>query len=122
MKNKAILNSEEEKIIREQIQKNTKVIDWIIYKVDLLVNKEGHKNDSKVVIALRKKLSVLMEENDTFRRVFWKHVQQSDVFLCDGTGEAVRYLILKMTSRQKISSSHGLTANYEIGTAVSSAA
>lgn len=114
MMTKSALTSNQEKIIREQIQKNSKVIDWIIFKIDLLMNKEGHGKDSKVVLALQEKLDILMEENDTFRKVFWKHVQGLDMSWCDGTQDAVRYLLVKVNQRH---AGGGLSGGYEVGTA-----
>jgi len=120
MKVKGALTKEEEKIIREQILKNSKVIDWIIYKIDLLMNKEGHKNDSRIVQAMRKKLDILMAENDTFRRVFWKHIQRTDKSWRDGLGDAVRYLLMKVKMRREASNGNlvarSTSVDYEIGT------
>ena len=109
------LTKKQEAIIREQIRKNTRVIDALIYKVDLLMNKEGHKKNSKIVEKLRKKADLLMEENDTFRKVFWKHIQRSEQSWTDGTGSAYRYLLLKIEGRHK-ASTHNPAADYEIGT------
>lgn len=116
MKQHTKLTPKQEKIIKEQIRKNTKVIDWLIYKIDLLVNKEGHQKNSKIVVSLQKKLDVLTEENDTFRKVFWKHVQQIESAWVGGTPDAFRYLILKVQEKHKASASN-LGAQYEIGTA-----
>ncbi len=106
----------EEKIIRDQIKKNSKVIDWLVYKVDLLMNKEGHKRDSDPVVALREKMSVLTAENDTFRKVLWRHVEQEESLWDDpGAQNAFRYLVVKVKEKKKASKAN-VAAEYEIGT------
>ena len=82
------------------------------------MNKEGHKKDSKVVLSLQKKLNILMEENDTFRKVFWKHIQRVDqATWLGGDPSAVRYLLIKLEGRNKASTAN-VAAHYEIGTGV----
>ena len=116
MQTKQTLTPLEEKIIREQIKKNSIVIDWVVYKIDLLMNKEGHKRDSDPVVALRQKLSVLTAENDTFRKVLWRHVQQEETLWDDpGARHAFRYLVVKVKEKRKASKAN-LAAEYEIGT------
>ncbi len=73
--NGLLLTREEEKIIFTQIRKNTLVIDDYITRLDLIVNKEGHHKHEQFVDRIRERLGVLMEENDTFREVYWRHVQ-----------------------------------------------
>ncbi|MFC1808715.1 hypothetical protein ACFL3D_01150 [Candidatus Omnitrophota bacterium] len=115
MARKKLLEPHEEKIIKEQIQKNSSFITHIIAKIDLLMNKEGHKHDSNVVIELKEKLDVLIAENDTFRRVFWKHVQTSFDTIIDHEYEAVRYLVVTIRNRNRTSSGM-FSCDYEIGT------
>jgi len=69
------LTSEEVKIVKTQIRKNSEVIGYLIEKLDLFINKEGHPKDTLSIVRLRKRLNLLMEENDNFRKVFWKHAQ-----------------------------------------------
>ena len=65
-------------ILKEQIQTNTVMVDCFIDRIDLLVNKEGHGNSEAFIQKLRKRLSLLMEENDTFRKVLWRAMQKTD--------------------------------------------
>lgn len=113
MKRRKLLNKKEEKIIKEQIVKNGTIITGLIKRIELLVNREGHKQDSVVVCDLRKRLVLVMEENDTFRRVYWRHVQCADESFVDSEYEAVRYLMIRI--KQRGSASHALSCEYEIG-------
>lgn len=63
----------EEKIIREQIRKNARVIDDYVARLDLIVNEEGHQRHERFVNRIRDRLYILMAENDTFRKVYWQH-------------------------------------------------
>ncbi|MBN1494030.1 MAG: hypothetical protein JW938_07775 [Candidatus Omnitrophica bacterium] len=109
-----LLTKSEEKIIKEQINKNAVLIGEIIAKIDLLMNKEGHRRDSTVVLEFRQKLDVLIAENDTFRKVYWKHVQTAFDEIVDTDYEAVRFLVLRIRNRHRASS--GVFAcDYQIG-------
>jgi len=115
MTRKKLLDQNEEKIIKEQINKNALLISQIIAKIDLLMNKEGHRHDSNIVAEFRQKLDILISENDTFRKVYWKHVQTAYETIVDADYEAVRYLVLTIRERNRFSS--GVYAcDYEIGT------
>jgi hypothetical protein len=115
MARKKLLNKDEEKIIKDQLSKNAALISQIIAKIDLLMNKEGHNHDSNIVADFRQKLDVLISENDTFRKVYWKHVQTAYETIVDTDYEAVRYLVL--TIRQRNCFSSGVYAcDYQIGT------
>ena len=67
--------SEETRIIKSQIRKNIAVIDLHIRRIDLFVNHERHASREGLIERLRERLWVLMEENDTFRKVLWKQYQ-----------------------------------------------
>ena len=67
--------SEETRIIKKQIRRNMEVIDQHIRKIDLFVNHERHPSRAAYVEQLHERLSLLMEENDTFRNVLWKQYQ-----------------------------------------------
>ena len=67
--------SEETRIIKRQIRKNMAVIDEHIRRIDLFVNHERHTSRAGLVEKLYERLEVLMEENDTFRKVLWKQYQ-----------------------------------------------
>ena len=66
---------EETRIIKSQIRKNMAVIDAHIRRIDLFVNYEHHVSRAGLVKKLHARLFVLMEENDTFRKVLWKQYQ-----------------------------------------------
>ncbi len=67
--------SEEMHIIKSQIRKNIAVIDDHIRRIDLFVNHERHASRAGLIERLHERLFVLMEENDTFRKVLWKQYQ-----------------------------------------------
>ncbi len=70
------LNLYEIGILRDQIRKNSRVINRYIERLDLLVNKERYPQDASFLARIRQRLEVLMDENNTFRSVLWKHDQQ----------------------------------------------
>ena len=67
--------SEEMRIVKNQIRKNMAVIDEHIRRIDLFVNHERHASRAGLIEQLHERLFVLMEENDTFRKVLWKQYQ-----------------------------------------------
>jgi hypothetical protein len=71
----AAFTSEETRIVKNQIRKNMAVIDEHIRRIDLFVNHERHASREGLIERLRERLWVLMEENDTFRKVLWKQYQ-----------------------------------------------
>lgn len=70
---------EEVRIIKDQIRKNAAQIDCHIKRIDLFVNHEHCQERESFVKKLRQRLFILMEENDTFRNVLWKHFQQESI-------------------------------------------
>ncbi|MCM8775560.1 MAG: hypothetical protein NC930_04320 [Candidatus Omnitrophica bacterium] len=75
------LTPEEVRILKDQIRKNSVLIEDYVYRLDLLVNKEGHPYRETFVKKIRERLHLLMEENDTFRQVLWKHVQREALMI-----------------------------------------
>ena len=71
--------SEEMRIIKSQIRKNMAVIDEHIRRIDLFVNHERHPSRAAHVEKLYERLSLLMEENDTFRNVFWNQTRKENL-------------------------------------------
>jgi len=67
--------SEEMRIVKNQIRRNMVVIDEHVRRIDLFVNYERHASRAGLVEHLRERLGLLMEENDTFRKVLWKQYQ-----------------------------------------------
>ena len=68
--------SEEMRIVKSQIRKNMAVIDDHIRRIDLFVNHEHHASRTGLIEQLHERLWVLMEENDTFRKVLWRQYQR----------------------------------------------
>ena len=75
------LTHEEIRILKEQIRKNSGLIDNYVDRLDLLVNKEKHPGREVFVKKIRCRLELLMDENNTFREVLWKHLQKQDLLL-----------------------------------------
>ena len=73
------LTAEELKIIKAQIRKNAVMIDDHVSRLDLFVNKEKYPRRAAFIEKIRERLELLMEENDTFREVLWKHFQKQDL-------------------------------------------
>lgn len=65
----------EVEIIRQQIQKNSAVIDSYVRRIDLFVNCEKYPHRESFIQKIRDRMFLLMEENDTFRRLLWRHLQ-----------------------------------------------
>ena len=78
------LTREEVRILRWQIRDNTRLVGEYVYRLDLLVNKERYPKRAIFIEKIRRRLELLMEENDTFRKVLWKHYQQDDVLMKRG--------------------------------------
>ncbi len=73
------LTSEEIKILRKQIRQNSVLIDQYVYRLELFVNKERYPPKAVFIQKIRRRLELLMEENDTFRNVLWKHYQKQEI-------------------------------------------
>jgi len=69
----------EAKIIKNQIRKNAEVIDSYVKRLDLFVNQEKYPKQEKFIQKIRARMFLLMEENDTFRRLLWRHLQGEGV-------------------------------------------
>ena len=69
------LTSEEIRILKRQIRDNARVVEVQIMRLDLLVNKERYPRGAIFIEKIRRRMELLMEENDTFRKVLWKHYQ-----------------------------------------------
>lgn len=75
----ASLTQEETRIIKKQIRQNAAVADQYVAKLELFVNQERYPAKAVFVQKLRRRLELLMEENDTFRKVLWKHYQKEEM-------------------------------------------
>jgi len=74
-----LLSGAELVIIKEQIRKNTAVIDEYVAKLHLFVNQEKYPHREPFVEKIRQRMFLLMDENDTFRKVLWDHYQAEDL-------------------------------------------
>lgn len=92
----------QEKVVREQIQKNSLVIDVFIEKVDLLANKERCPRDANTLLKLRKRLAISMDENDTFRKVLRTHLEVSARWKkLEELPDPLTYLVGQIKSRKQ---------------------
>ena len=73
------LTTGEAAILKKQIRKNSTLIDVYVGRLDLLVNTEGYPRRAAFIHKIRRRLELLMEENDTFRKVYWKYFQSRDI-------------------------------------------
>ncbi|MBI3999406.1 MAG: hypothetical protein HY351_02220, partial [Candidatus Omnitrophica bacterium] len=85
-----------------QVRANSLAIDHYIEVIDLLINKERCPKDANTLIFLRQRLAIAIAENDTFRKVLWRHMQlvqsQSPY---DGESEAASFLMGQIKSRER---------------------
>ena len=103
-KNAALLTEAEVEIIQTQIRRNSILIDGYVFAIDLLANKERCPDQTNVLFTLRKRLSIAMEENDTFRRVLWHHIQLVNRFNSqdEPAVDAVSFLLNQIKSRERL--------------------
>ena len=73
------LTQEEIRIIKAQIRRNSVHVDQFVDRLTLLVLKERYPSKAVFVQKIRRRLEILMEENDTFRQVLWKHYLKQEV-------------------------------------------
>ena len=73
------LTPEETRILKRQIRQNACLIDQYVARLDLLVNKERYPRNAIFIRKIRRRLELLMEENDTFRKVLWNHCQGEEI-------------------------------------------
>ena len=65
----------ETEIVTKQIRKNSEVVESYVKRIDLFVNAEKYPKDEPFIKKLRERMFLLMEENDTFRRLLWQDQQ-----------------------------------------------
>ncbi len=73
------LTEEEVRIIKKQIRSNRVLIDDHVNRLELFVGKEKYPKRAVFVEQIRRRMELLMEENDTFRAVLWKHFQMEEI-------------------------------------------
>ena len=62
-------------ILKQQIRKNAGVIDSYVRRIDLFVNQEKYPKQEVFIEKIRRRMFLLMKENDTFRRALWRHLK-----------------------------------------------
>ena len=67
------LEPDQVEIVEDQIKKNKDHVDEYVSLIDRLVNIEHFPSNHEKVHHLRERMTLLMEENNTFRRVLWNH-------------------------------------------------
>ena len=87
-------------VLRTQIRKNSKVIECLIEKVDLLANKERCPKDANTLRSFRKRLAVSLAENDTFRRVLWRHTQLTQPSVQESCLDPISFLVSRIKARE----------------------
>ena len=74
------LTGEEIRILKLQIRRNALLVDEFIERLDLFVNRERYPHRAVFIQKIRRRLELLMEENDTFRSVLWRHYRRQHLF------------------------------------------
>ena len=80
---RGILTDREVEIVTKQIRFNSSAIDRYIKTIDLLVNKEKCPKDANTLAWLRQRLSIAIDESDTFRQVLWRHKRMTAAQVCE---------------------------------------
>jgi hypothetical protein len=73
------MTQEEIRIVKAQIRRNSALVNEFVDRLTLLVLKERYPAKAVFVQKIRRRLELIMEENDTFRKVLWKHYQKQEV-------------------------------------------
>ncbi len=73
------LTQEETRILRDQIRRNSVTVFQFVERLELLVNKERYPPKAVFIQKIRRRLELLMEENDTFRKVLWRHYLKEEM-------------------------------------------
>ena len=97
------LTEREETILRRQIRRNSRVIDSLVEKIDLLANRERCPKDANTLLRLRKQLSIEVEENDNFRKVLWRHLKAKESWrkLPDDLPDPITFLVDRIKTRRQ---------------------
>jgi hypothetical protein len=100
---KGFLTEREVKLLRAVIRSNSQIIDRYVQTIDLLVNKERCPEDANTLTSWRNRLAIALDENDTFRKVLWRHLQaiESGELLTDPALDAVSFLAGQIRFRKK---------------------
>ena len=95
------LTEREVRVLHAQIRNNSLAIDRYIEVIDLLINKERCPKDANTLAYLRERLAIAIAENDTFRKVLWRHMKviESQASL-EGVLDAASFLVSQIKSRK----------------------
>ena len=96
-----LLTEREVQVIGHQVRANSLAIDRYIETIDLLVNKERCPKDANTLLYLRKRLEIAIAENDTFRKVLWRHMQLVEAQLSSNDSlDASSFLVERIKFRR----------------------
>lgn len=96
------LTKRQVELLHRQIRINSITMDRYIKTIDLLANKEKCPKDANTLTYLRSCLSIAIAENDTFRKVLWRHAQcVESQFSLDESLDATSFLVDRIKSRKK---------------------
>jgi len=96
-----LLAEREVEVISRQVRSNSLAIDRYIETIDLLVNKERCPKDANTLLYLRGRLGVAIAENDTFRKVLWRHMRLVEAQLSsDSLLDASSFLMERIRFRR----------------------
>ncbi|OGW85283.1 MAG: hypothetical protein A3C35_04970 [Omnitrophica bacterium RIFCSPHIGHO2_02_FULL_46_11] len=99
---RGFLTEREVELLHRQIRINSIAMDRYIQTIDLLANKEKCPKDANTLMYLRSQLSIAIAENDTFRKVLWRHAQCVESQLSsDSDLDAASFLVGRINSRRK---------------------
>jgi len=78
-------------------------VDFLIERIDLLINREKCPKDANTLLRFRKRLSIAMAENDNFRKVLWRHQKVRAVWRVMPTEipDPLTYLLGRIKLRQQ---------------------
>ena len=73
------LTGEEVRILKAQVRRNSVLIEVYLERLDLFVNKERYPHREFFLEKIRRRMELLMAENDTFRKVLWRHCLAEEI-------------------------------------------
>ena len=98
-----VLTAWEVQTLRAQVRSNSTIIERLIRAIDLLANRERVPKDATSLIQFRNRLAVAMAENDTFRKVLWRHCEQEAYGIQElARGlDPIAFLVRRIRSRER---------------------
>jgi hypothetical protein len=97
---RAFLSEADVRLIRKQVRMNSIAVERYVRTIDLLINREQCPQDASPLVRLRKRLEIAIQENDTFRKVLWRHVQTSMDSEMDAGIDAAWFIVQRIRERK----------------------